>query len=301
MDSALLFPFLAIEINVDPTMAEFGAFALTWPGFFTAAGIIAGLVLGLWLASRDGIPSVVGQELALVGVPAGIVGARLFYVFEHWGDFWPGDMADVVLGITDGGVSLWGGLIAGIAGATIYALLRRWPVAIAMDAAAPAIILGQAIGRIGDLLSGERAGAESGAPWAVRYTHPDTLADLGVSVHPASGGYEMIGGFLIFAIVLFVLRRWVRVPGWVFCGYLAMYGVLRFFVSYFRADEQTIGDVPVAQITSAIVIGLAIIGAGLLYRWPGPITDEWARRVWKREPEVVEQPPRRPRRKRAQA
>jgi hypothetical protein len=59
-----------------------------------------------------------------------------------------------------------------------------------------------------------------------------------------------------------------------------MYGVLRFLLSYFRFDEQTIGDVPVPQLTSGLLLGIAVIAAGILYRKPGPITQEYAERVW---------------------
>jgi prolipoprotein diacylglyceryltransferase len=130
----------------------------------------------------------------------------------------------------------------------------------------------------------------------VRYVHSDTLGELGASVHPTAGGYELVGDLVILALLLFVVRRFMKVPGWVFCSYVVMYGSLRFFLSYYRFDEQTIADIPVPQITSAIVVGLAIIAAGIFYRWPGPITAEWARRAWGDEAVVEgdEGPPRRP-------
>ena len=59
-----------------------------------------------------------------------------------------------------------------------------------------------------------------------------------------------------------------------------MYGIMRFFLSYFRFDEQTIADVPVPQLTSGILLGIAVIAAGILYRKPGPITPEYAERAW---------------------
>ena len=298
MDPALLNLFLAIDINVDPTMLELG-FTLTWHGFFTAVGIVAGLVLGLWLARRDGIAPEVGQELALVSVPAGIVGARLFYVIEHWNDFVPGNMSDIVFGITDGGLTLYGALICGAAAGALYALWQRWPVGVALDAAAPAIILGVAIGRFGDVLSGQRLATDSGLPWAVRYTHPDTLGDLGVAVHPATA-YELLGGLAIFAVLLFVLRPRVQRAGWVFCSFVAMYAVLRFVLAHFRAGEQTVGDIAVTQIVSAVLLGMAFLVAGVFYRRPGPITEEWAQRVGVAAVED-EPPPEQPRKRKKKA
>ncbi|MGH7754088.1 MAG: prolipoprotein diacylglyceryl transferase, partial [Gemmatimonadales bacterium] len=244
---AALVPFLVININIDPVMADFGPFTLTWHGLFTAVGIIAGVSLSVWLAKKDGIPSEIGQEIALVGVPCAIVGARLFYVGEHW-DRFSDDPMEIITGITEGGITLYGGLLGGVIGGVIYALFHRWPIAIGLDAAAPGLILGQGIGRIGDLINGEHHAKETGLPWAVKYTHPDTLGELGKAVHPAAGGYELLGDLAICLLLIFVVRRYARVPGWVFCAFMMLYGVMRFFLSYTRTDEQVFYDVPVPQI-----------------------------------------------------
>jgi len=270
---------LVIDINLDPDIGQFGPFRLSWHGLFTAVGILAGVSLSVRLAWKDGIPSDVGQEIALVGVPCAIAGARLFYVAEHWSNF-KGSPEDIVLGITEGGITLYGGLIGGIVGGAIYGIVHRWPLAIGLDAAAPGMLLGQGIGRIGDLINGEHHADPSNLPWAVRYTHPNTLGELGVAVHPTAGGYELLGDFLILAALLLVLRRFVKTPGWVFCSYVVLYGVMRFFLSYTRTDEMTISDIPIPQLSAALTVGIAVIAAGILYRHPGPITEEYAERVW---------------------
>jgi phosphatidylglycerol:prolipoprotein diacylglycerol transferase len=286
-----LLPFLAIDINIDPTMFEWGPLTLTWHGFFTAVGIICGVTLSVWLARKDGIPSEVAQEIALVAVPCAIVGARLFYVFEHWSDF-SGDPLKIVTGITEGGITLYGSLIGGVLGGLAYALWRRLPIAIGLDVAAPGMILGQGIGRIGDLINGEHWADETSLPWAVRYVHPNTLGEIGKAVHPTAGGYEMLGDFIILALLLFVFRRVIKTPGWVFCTYVALYGLMRFFLSYTRTDEATIGDVPVPQVVAAITIGIAVVLASVLWRWPGPITREYAERVWGDASRGEERPPK---------
>lgn len=276
---AALLPFLAIDINIDPVMADFGPFTLTWHGLFTAVGIIAGVSLSVWIAKKDGIPSEIGQEIALVGVPCAIVGARLFFVAEHW-DRFSDDPAEIVTGITEGGITLYGGLLGGVLGGVLYGWFHKWPIPIGLDAAAPGMVLGQGIGRIGDLFNGEHHADETGLPWAVRYTHPDTLGEFGLAVHPTAGGYELIGDLIICALLFFVVRRYARVPGWVFCAYMALYGAMRFFFSYTRTDEQVYFDVPVPQIVSGILVGSALALAAIFYRWPGPITPEFAERAW---------------------
>lgn len=296
MLSALAFlPLLSINIDIDPVMAELGPFMLTWHGLFTALGIMAGVSLSVWLAKKDGIPPEVAQEIALVGVPCAIVGARLFYAFEHW-DRFSGDPLKIVTGITEGGITLYGGLLGGVLGGLIYSLWHKWPIGIGLDAAAPGMILGQGIGRLGDLINGEHLADKTSLPWGVKYlnpgspqyqwwlNHPDPSKPLKpldtYAVHPVAGGYELLGDFVILAILLFVCRRFIRVPGWVFCSYVAIYGIMRFGLSYFRFDEQTIANVPVPQLTSGLLIGIAVLAAGVLYRKPGPITPEYAERVW---------------------
>ncbi|MGK2964137.1 MAG: prolipoprotein diacylglyceryl transferase [Tepidiformaceae bacterium] len=273
--------FLVIDIGIDPEIGTFGPFTITWHGFFTAVGILAGVTLSVWLISKDGVPSDVGQEIAIVGVLSAIAGARLFYVAEHWNDQFADDPGAILFGIQEGGITLYGGLIGGVVGGVIYGIFRKWPIAIGLDAAAPGMILGQGIGRIGDLINGEHLATASDLPWAVRYTNlNNNLAELGVAVHPTAGGYELIGDMVILGLLLFVGRRFIKVPGWTFCMYVILYASMRFVLSYYRLDEQTIGDVPIPQIVSAALVGIAIIAAGVLLRHPGPITREYAARVW---------------------
>ncbi len=291
MDFLAPLAFLVIEIDIDPTIGSLGPFEITWHGLFTALGILAGVSLAVYLAKRDGIPAELSQEVAIVGVICAIVGARLFYVAEHWDSQFSNDIPRILTGINEGGITLYGGLIGGALGGTLWALYRRAPIAIGLDIAAPGMILGQGIGRIGDLINGEHLATSSDLPWAVRYTHPNTLGDLGIAVHPTAGGYELIGDLVILALLLFVGRRYIKVPGWIFCSYIIMYAVMRFFLSYYRVDEQEFGGVPVPQIVSALLVGFAVVLAGVLLRYPGPITREYAERVWGEVPEDDEPGP----------
>lgn len=310
MSLLALLPFLVIEIDIDPVIGEVGPFTLTWHGLFTALGIIAGVSLSVWLAKRDGIPSEVAQEVALVGVPCAIVGARLLYVAEHWSDFsGSGDeFGDIIFGITEGGITLYGGLIGGVLGGLAYVLWRnrqlkkggqedrQWPIPLLLDAAAPGMILGQALGRIGDLINGEHWAKESDLPWAVRYVHPETLGEIGVAVHPVAGGYEMLGDFIILGLLLFVIRRVFAWPGWVFCTYMVLYGTMRFFLSFLRTNsgtggEQTFFDIPVPQLIAGITVGLGILLAGFFLRYPGRLTKEYRERTgWKPREDDAGQP-----------
>ncbi len=284
MDLSAVALLLSITIDIDPDIGKIFGLTITWHGLFTAIGIICGVSLSVYLARVDGVPSDVGQEIALVSVVSAIVGARLFFVFEHW-DRFENDLAAIVTDITEGGITLYGGLIGGVLGGVIYGAFHRWPIGICLDAAAPGMILGQGLGRIGDLINGEHLATASDLPWAFVYVHPNTLGELGTSVHPAAGGYELLGDFVILAVLLLVARRFIKVPGWTFCSYMILYSVMRFGLSEFRIDEQTVDGIPVPQIVAAIIIGLAFVLAGVLRRFPGQITEAWEDRVLGPPPE----------------
>ena len=87
MDLSPVALLLSITIDIDPDIGTIFGLTITWHGLFTAIGIIGGVSLSVYLAKVDGIPSDVGQELALVSVICAIIGARLFFVFEHWDRF----------------------------------------------------------------------------------------------------------------------------------------------------------------------------------------------------------------------
>jgi len=96
MDLSALALLLSITIDIDPDIGKIFGLTITWHGLFTAIGIICGVSLSVYLARVDGVPSDVGQEIALVSVISAIIGARLFFVFEHW-DRFENDLAAIVI------------------------------------------------------------------------------------------------------------------------------------------------------------------------------------------------------------
>ena len=202
-------------------------------------------------------------------------------MFEHW-DRFGSHPIEIVTKVTEGGITLYGGLIGGVVGGLIYSIWHKWPIAIGLDGAAPGMLVGQGIGRIGDLINGEHHATHTDLPWGVRYTNPNTLGQFREAVHPTAGGYELIGDFLICAILLWVARRYIKVPGWTFCLYIILYAIMRYILSFTRLDEQELWSIPVPQVVSGLLISVAVIAAGILYRHPGPITPEYAQRVWGR-------------------
>ena len=298
----------AIDININPEIFG-GGFTLTWHGFFTAVGIALGVWLPVRLARRVGFPEDDIFTIALVAVPCGIIGARALWVFEHTDQI--GNIGDI-FALNDGGISVYGAMIGGALGGFIYVLIWKpqFPRWLALDIAAPGMILGQAVGRLGDMINGEHFAKATDLPWAFRYTNPNTegpwasivdgvipasstwvrgqtgaLAEAPVPVHPVAGGYELSLDFAILGSLL-LLRRTRLVPGWGFVFYVLSYGAVRGLLALLRSDEQTVvGDFSVPQLLAVLTGAAAIAMAYYLWRNPPmrPEPVELARELHREE------------------
>jgi prolipoprotein diacylglyceryltransferase len=155
--------------------------------------------------------------------------------------------------------AIFGAIIGGMLGGFIYARLRRLPVGIMADAGGAGLILGQAIGRIGDVINGEHHGQRlpAGTPGAVTYTHPNTLGERGVPNHLAVG-YELVFDLLVFGLLVGLWGRLPR-PGMLFWLYLLLYSVGRFVISFFRQDTIAAFGLTQAQLVS--------VGSGVVAIW----------------------------------
>jgi len=261
-------------INVDPNLIVLGPFVLSWHGLFSAVGLAA----GIWLAARLLRGTVVPEDevmtTAFWGTIGALIGARLFHVVDQWGYY--SQRPVQILLINEGGIAIYGAIIGGMLGGFIYARLRRLPVGLLADAAGIGLILGMAIGRIGDVINGEHHGAHlpAGTPWAVTYVNPNTLGEPGVPVHLAVG-YEQVADLLIYGLLL---GLWGRLPrtGMLFWLYLLLYSVARFFITFFRVDTIIAFGLTQAQL---VAIGSMLVSLWFLVyllsrtnRVPGPGT-----------------------------
>ena len=242
-----LLHLLTISISWDPNIFEFGPFTLSWHGVFTAVGIAAGVYLCGMLGRRQGFTEDDAYSIALVGVPAGIIGARAMFVLENHIRF-EGQWLDV-LKINEGGITIYGAAIGGVVGAVAYGWIRRLPITRGLDVAGIGLLLGMAIGRIGDFINGEHIAKPSDLPWAVAYTNPASPGynfsvlpgTEHIARHPATT-YELIGDLLIIGVMAFLFTKlWQQRPGITFCAGVVLYSAMRFGVSYLRIDSCASG------------------------------------------------------------
>jgi phosphatidylglycerol:prolipoprotein diacylglycerol transferase len=253
-----------IKIGIDPEIAEFGGLLLTWHGVFTAIGIALGVWVAVKMAARVGFIEDEAYTIALVVVPAGIIGARALFVIENW-DLFSDEPLDIFR-INEGGISIYGALIGGALGGLAYVVWRRMPIRAALDAAAFGGILGQGIGRIGDVINGEHFANTSDLPFAVVYTHANSPSFARDPQHLAVG-YEFVGDLLIFGL-LFLLWRFYKRDGLVFFSYAFLYSIMRLGVSAIRLDDDVLWQFNMAQVVALVVIGISILGFAYVLRQP---------------------------------
>jgi len=257
--------FLAIVIDLDPNLFRLGPVLITWHGVFSVLGILAAARLGLWLLGKDKVDIRNGADGVTWMVVLGLVGARVLYVWENF-KFFAGQPLHIFY-LTEGGISQWGGLFGAIAGAYIWARRSRFSFWKVIDAGGPAAMIGLAVGRIGDIINGEHHGTPTTLPWGVEYVNPSTLGQPGQVVHPEVA-YEMILMLGLLAVLLPFHQRLKAklpdgVPGLI---YLGLYGLGRFWLSYFRTDPAIIFGLRQAQLASLLMFLVAVVAIPLLIR-----------------------------------
>jgi prolipoprotein diacylglyceryl transferase len=255
---------LTIIIDLEPNLFRIGPFLITWHGVFAVLGILAAARLGLWLLGKEGIDVTRGADGVAWMVVMGLIGARLLYVWENFKLF-SGNLLRI-FALTEGGISQWGGLFGAMVGVYIWsrrAAISFWAI---MDAAGPATMIGLAIGRIGDVINGEHHGTPTTAPWGVEYVNADTLGQPGQVVHPEVA-YEMILTLVLFGAILpFHQRLKKTLPvGVLGMIYLGLYGVGRFFLSYYRTDPAVFAGLRQAQVASLLMVVVGAIAIAILF------------------------------------
>src|SRR5262245_33028066 len=134
-------------VNIDPNLIVIGPFVLSWHGLFSAVGLGAGIWIAVRLLRGTVVPEDGVMRSACWCTSGGLVGARLLHVIDQW-DYYSQRPLQILL-LNEGGIAIFGAILGGTIGGVAYALIRRLPVGLLLDAGGVGLILGQAIGRIG--------------------------------------------------------------------------------------------------------------------------------------------------------
>lgn len=243
-----------------PILIKFGNFAIYTYGLMMAIAFIVGITLSRKEAERVGQDSEKILDLSFYILIGAVIGSRLFYVLTDPRTF----LADPIeiFRIWNGGLVFYGGFIMAVVVAVVYVKksgLSFWQTA---DIMSPGLAVGQAIGRIGCLFAGCCYGKVCDLPWAITFNHPDSLAPLGIPLHPTQL-YSVFSDFSIF-VALWLFRKKAWFPGQIFWLYVLLYGLTRPIVEIFRGDFRGSTVFDIFSISQAIGICLAVTAVVML-------------------------------------
>ena len=205
---------------------------------------------------------------AIAVVIGGLVGARVAHVLDNWSVYAAHPLD--VLAFWNGGIGTTGAPVGSTIAGFLAARRLRLPVGFMFDISVIGIALGEAIGRIGDIINGEHhAIACAGLPWCVRYTHPATLGQTDY-VHPVAA-YD---GLVMVVVFIVLVGYWRRVRGQppesrVYWAYLLLFGGFRFLTSFLRLDPLFVDGLQEAQLLGLIYAVAGATGLFVLERRSG--------------------------------
>jgi phosphatidylglycerol---prolipoprotein diacylglyceryl transferase len=274
-------------------------FPLRWYGVIVMIGVIVGSLIVERELNRRGEKGDRIWDALIWILPAGIVGARLWYVMNATlgGNRYYIENPIQIINIPQGGLHIFGGFLAGAAVMLYYLRQNKRDPWIYLDAAGPAILIGQAIGRIANFINQELYGPPTTLPWGIPISAEHRLPVYPVDLYPVATtrfhptfAYEIIWNLCAAGLLLWISRRYKEEikPGTIFAGWLILAGVGRAFIELFRPDQPKIGGLGFSY--SALIAALmAITGVIMLLARFGKIQLKFAEN-WEEEYRVDETP-----------
>ncbi len=270
-----------------PELFKIGPFTVYSYGLMLGiAFIVASYVLTKEFERRKLNPNL-ATEITLLAIVFGIIGSKLFHLFENWDAF----LNDPVgMAFSPGGLTFYGGLILATLAIWIYVRRKKIPFLVIADATSPSLILAYGIGRIGCHLAGDGDyGIPTNLPWGTDYSNgtvppsvmfrgtdiakhfPNGIVPDNTPLHPTPI-YEFIAAIIIFAI-LWKLRKKGWVDGKIFMAYLVFAGVERFLVEIIRLNPRLMFGLSEAQLISIVMIVIGSLGFIYLTKRNKPIFE----------------------------
>jgi phosphatidylglycerol:prolipoprotein diacylglycerol transferase len=248
-------------------------FSLHWYGVIMAVGIILAGMVAEWGLKQRGEDGDKIWELLIWGVPFGIVGARLWYVLNDiaGGGRYYVENPIKIINLPEGGLHFYGAVLLGALGALIYVKRNNLDFRIFLDAAAPALLIGQALVRPANFINQELYGQPTDLPWGIPIDAAHRIAPWQnmaafpyetTRFHPAFA-YEMLWNFLAAGILLWIALEYKNriKPSSIFAGWLILEGVGRQIIEFFRPDQPRIigTDISYSRVVAGIMILVGII------------------------------------------
>ncbi len=269
--------------EVASVLAQFTVFGKTitinWYGAIIAFGFLLAVLFGGRMAYKWKMNLDKMVDVLIYGTLAGIVGARLYYVFSRW-DYYGKNLSEIPA-IWNGGLAIYGGLIAGIIAAFVVCKVRKMNFFNLLDIACMSFLIGQGIGRWGNFTNQEAFGTNTDLPWGMTsakinnyiLTHQTFFAENNINVVPYKPVhptflYESVWCLLGFLMLYIICRKARKFSGQIALCYGVWYGAERMVVEGLRTDSLYIAGTTlrVSQILSGVLMIACLIALIILTR-----------------------------------
>jgi phosphatidylglycerol---prolipoprotein diacylglyceryl transferase len=253
-----------ITVNIDPVAFRLGPFSVHWYGLMYVVGIVIGLLVAWPYAKSKGITQEQLLNVAWVAIPAGLIGARLYYVVQQpLGPFI--EQPWRVFAFWEGGMAFYGAIFAVVLAVIIMAWRMKISIWKFLDVAVIFAVVGQFFGRIGNIINGDVLGYPTTLPWGFIYAHPDSFAANHTIAYQPAAIYEAMTNIILFAI-LWTIRNKVK-PGILFFTYVFGYSLGQIIVFFWRDNEILLFGLKQAQLTAIAVFIATAIGFAVFTWW----------------------------------
>ncbi len=252
MTNTVGFPGLNLTFEINRVAFTLFGREVYWYGLIIVLGLVLGTLIGLKNAKKIGLSADTIYDFLLWAIPACVIGARIYYVATSWSDYKDNPIS--VLYVWEGGIAIYGAIIAAIITLLIFCKTKKIPPYDMLDCCCVGLILGQAVGRWGNFVNCEAYGTVTNLPWRMSIEEAGRILE----VHPTFL-YESLWNFIGFALLLFLFHRKRTFPGKVFWTYLLWYGIGRFFIEGLRTDSLYVGDFRISQIVALLSVIASII------------------------------------------
>jgi len=240
-----------------PDLLTIGSFTIHTYGVCIALGALLGITLISHEAKKQGYDQQQILDLTFYLLVAAIIGSRIFYIILNL-NYYVHHPLEIVM-IWRGGLVFYGGFLLAFATCFLYLKKHHLPFWKTCDLLVPGLAMGEFIGRFGCFFAGCCYGTPTDLPWAITFTHPHSLAKLGVPLHPTQLYSSLKALFIFFILITF--RRHRRGDGQLTWIYILFYAIGRLIIEHFRGDERgllILGSITITQGIALLFIPIAL-------------------------------------------
>lgn len=264
-----------ISLALSPIAFQLGSLSVKWYGVIMAVAIILATTMAISEGKKRQIISDDFIDLLLWAVPLGYVGARIYYVVFEWGYY--SQHPDQIIAIWQGGIAIYGGLLAGLVVLLVFCYRRMLPPFLMLDIIAPGVMAAQILGRWGNFMNQEAHGGVTSLAFLQSLHLPKFIIDqmyINGHYYQPTFLYESVLNLLGLILILSLRhRKGLFKQGEVFLFYVIWYAIVRFFVEGLRTDSLYISGF--IRVSQALSLVLFFAGIGILIYRRVKVKPKW--------------------------